>query len=91
MLNSDLKKLHFLGIDLHSLGRRRWLVALTNSIFLLSMAVLVEESKRVPALQSYHSGFWLMLMVATAFQTFGIFARVGRLRDSTSQCGLFLA
>jgi len=48
MLNSDFKKLHFLGIDLHSRGRRRRLVALTFSIFLLSMAVLVEETKRVP-------------------------------------------
>jgi hypothetical protein len=58
MLNSDLLNLHFLGIDLHSLGRRRLLVALTYSIFPLSMAVLVEESERVPALPSYHSGFW---------------------------------
>jgi hypothetical protein len=77
MLNSDLNKLHFLGIDLHSRWRRRWLVALTYSIFLVSMAVLVEESKRVPALQSYHSGFWLMLIVAIAFQTFGIFREGG--------------
>jgi hypothetical protein len=77
MLNSDLNKLHFLGIDLHSRWRRRLLVALTYSIFLISMAVLVEESKRVPALQSYHSGFWLMLILATAFQTFGIFREGG--------------
>jgi hypothetical protein len=77
MLNSDLNQLRFLSIDLHSRLRRRLLVTITYSIFVLSMAVLVEESKRAPALQSYHSGFWLMVIVATAFQTFGIFREGG--------------
>lgn len=77
MLNSDLNKLRFLSIDLHSRWRRRLLVAFVYSIYVLSMAVLVRESERVSALQSYHSGFWLMLIVAIAFQTFGIFREGG--------------
>lgn len=76
MLNSDPKKLRFLGIDLHSRTRRRYAVVLTIVAFVMAMAALSEGTDNSAALQRYHCGFWLMLL-ASAVCSAGIFREGG--------------
>ena len=77
MLNSDPKKLRFLGIDMQSQTRRRAAVVLTYGLYVIAIGCLAAGSKSVDGLQHYRAGFWLMLLVSSWVMGFSIFREGG--------------
>ncbi len=68
MLSNDPKRLKFLGIDLHSRTRRRWVVVLAYLAYVSAMAAIGTAAEGREAFPSEHL---LLFLVSFGFLLFG--------------------